>query len=761
MFVVCRSVVGVLLAGCLISSTALAQSSGLSGVVRDISGAVVSSTIIVRQYGSSVEQVLETGANGAFSIAPIGDGEYLIEVIAPGFGVLSRAVTVPIKEPLDLTLAPAPVVEAVHVVSASRLEELRERLNTNVAVLSKRQLDESGSQTVAEALREVPGVVSRRGSETAGPAGEQIQGIDSRQVLVLLDGQPLIGARGIKRGVINLDRQTVGPLEQVEVVKGASSALYGSDAIGGVINLITREVAAPVETLGEVSGGSLGEVNVAAQAGFRRNLLSGLVSAERHQNDGFDLTPTTFDTTGAPFRRIDLTGRARLKATETLTLSGLVAGYDNRTEGRSNGELGPQEDRIDDRSLTTNAQANWLPRPLTSVEARVYHARYDERSSATLAPPASTVLAPGELSERLLKIDASFSHVLGLRQQLQGGAELWRDEYAGINRVRNDDGEQASTSTGWLQHRMTFGSRVTTTLGLRADHHSDFGAAISPKIAANARVRRGVHVRASYGRGFRAPDIGQLYYRFLNPSSIYQVIGNKNLRAEYADSLQVGAELATPARRARFGVNLFRNDVRDLIESVNLGFPTTSAQVSEIFEREGLDPSFRPVAGRLLFTYKNINDARTSGIEADSEWAMTTALSVSGAYTYLEAKDRLTNLALTGRHTHQGNVRLTWRHRRSGLTANLRGTFYSGWIASRATVNGKPIDTTAPGFALWDAFVSQRILRGLNAFAAIDNLADNTDPNAGLLSATGTPLAIYRPEVGRTARFGLRWSWSR
>ncbi len=104
---------------------------------------------------------------------------------------------------------------------------------------------------------------------------------------------------------------------------------------------------------------------------------------------------------------------------------------------------------------------------------------------------------------------------------------------------------------------------------------------------------------------------------------------------------------------------------------------------------------------------------------------------------------------------------MTWRLRESGFTANLRGMFYGSWIAARATANGQPQDTIAPAFALWDLYGSQRILRGLNAFAAVDNLFDNQDPNTGLLSPTGTPLAIYRPETGRTVRFGIRWAWSR
>lgn len=717
--------------------------------------------VAVHQSGSSFERIAESGRDGTFVVDALPAGEYALQVIAPGFAMVDLTVRVPAPARLDITLTPAPVIEAVQVVSASRQDELRETLNTNVAVLSRRHIEESGSQTVAELLREVPGVVSRRGSETAGAAGQQIQGIDSRQVLVLLDGQPLVGARGIKRGVINLDRQSVDRLAQVEVVKGASSALYGSDALGGVINIITREATAPVDTTGELSAGSFGEVNAVAAAGFRRDRVSGLFSAEHHQNDGFDLTPTTFDTTGAPFERVDFMGRARVRASHGLSLTGIVTGYDNHTDGRSNGELGPQEDRIDERTLNANVQVDWLPRPTTAVQARAYVARYDEASTATLAPPASTALAPGELDERLFKVDGSFSQLIGTRQQLQGGAEYWRDSYAGINRLRADAGEEASISTAWLQHRLTIGSRVTTTVGVRMDEHSEFGGAVSPKLAANARLGGGVSVRASYGRGFRAPDIGQLYYRFLNPSSIYQVVGNPNLQPEYANSFQAGGEYATPGRRARFGVNVFRNDVRDLIESVSLGFPVTPAQVQVIFERENLDMSFRPVAGRLLLTYKNVNNAVTEGVEFDGEWAVATGLSVAGAYTYLDARDDLTDLRLTGRHQHHGNLRATWRHPGVGFTANIRGMFFSEWVAARATINGRPQDTMAPGYALWDLYASQRLRRGLSAFAAVDNLMDNQDPNTGLLSATGTPLAIYRPEVGRTVRFGIRWSWAR
>jgi outer membrane receptor for ferrienterochelin and colicins len=685
-------------------------------------------------------------------------GTYTVSIVAPGFAPASITVTLPAESPQEVVLSPAPVVEQVRVVSASRQDELRESLNTRVDVVTRSRMQDTGAETVAEVLRELPGVVTRRGSETAGAAGAQVQGVDSRQVLVLLDGLPLVGARGIKRGVINLDRQSTARLERVEVVKGAASALYGSDAIGGVINLISRDATAPLDLGATVSGGSHGDFNARAEAGARRSAWSGLFVAERHQNDGFDLTPTTFDTTGAPFRRTDGFAKLRGQFTPSLSMSGLATGYDNRTTGRSTGELGPQEDVIDESLLNAAVTSDWLPAPATSVQMRVYHARFDEDSAARLAPPLGTELEPGRLDERLLRADASLSHALGSRQIVQVGLEYTDDEYSGINRLRNDAGEDVSTGVVWGQHRLSLG-RVTTTVGARFDNHSIFGSAVSPKVAANMLISDGVYVRGSYGRGFRAPDIGQLYYRFLNPTNFYQVIGNPNLEPEYSHSFQAGTEAVLRDRRARVGVNAFRNDVDDLIESVSLGFVATPGQLADLLQREGLDSSFRPVLNRLFFTYKNVNDAVTQGIEADGEVAVTDAFSVAGAYTYLDAYDAATGLELTGRHRHQGHIRAAWQHEGAGFRANVRGTFFSSWIAARSTTNGITTDTTAPGFALWDAFVSQDIVRGLSGFAAVDNLTDNQDPNTGVIGPTGTPAAIYRPEVGRTVRFGVRWSW--
>lgn len=436
----------------------------------------------------------------------------------------------------------------------------------------------------------------------------------------------------------------------------------------------------------------------------------------------------------------------------------MANGYWNDASGRVVGEAGLQTSVIAEDSQNYGLTLDWQAGARTSAQARAYYSRFDELSDGALVA-TGRVLARDQLFEQLGKLDASLAHVVGERQLLQAGAELWWNEYSGANRLRDDlAGDSVSTRVLWAQDRIRLGSRLALTLGGRFDDHSSFGSAFSPKVGLNLRAAEALRLRASYGRGFRAPDPGQLYYRFFNPTNLYQVIGNPSLQPEHAQSVQLGAEIAPRNGRVRFGINAFHNDVRELIESVNLGFVATPAQLQALVDREGIDPSFRPAFGRPLFLYKNVNDVATQGLELDGEAKLVGGFTLAGAYTYLDARDDVTGLRLTNRNQHQGFARLAFENARLGLRANARGTFFSSWIVSRTTSAAGLVETVAPGFTLVDFYVAQRLVRGCEAYAAIDNVADSKDPNVGGLAANGQPLPIYRAEVGRSFRVGLQLS---
>ena len=144
--------------------------------------------------------------------------------------------------------------------------------------------------------------------------------------------------------------------------------------------------------------------------------------------------------------------------------------------------------------------------------------------------------------------------------------------------------------------------------------------------------------------------------------------------------------------------------------------------------REGLDMSFRPVAGRLLLTYKNINNAVTEGVELDGEVAVTPRDQCRRAPTPTRRARRRDGSAADRPQRAPGQRPRDLACSRSASSPTCAACSASDWVAARATVNGQPLDTLAPGYAIWDAYASQRIVRGLNAFVAVDNLADSQDP---------------------------------
>jgi outer membrane receptor for ferrienterochelin and colicins len=741
----------------------LAQSTSIKGRVADPADkAIPGATVVLRNKNTGLERVGTTDGEGRFSFTNLGTGTYEAIIDANGFARFTQEVD-SANADISVKLDVETLREEVTVISGSRQEELRESLNTKVDVISRSQLRDTGSQNVAEVLREIPGIVTRRGSEsTGGGSGEQVQGIDSRQVLVLLDGQPVVGARGIKSGRINLDRQSTEHLESIEVVKGSSSALFGSDAIGGVINMRSREAKHPFEASVTGAVGNFGIFDGTATAGFKRDKLSGFFSFERHKNNGFDLTPTTFDTTAPGFHRNDIYGKLQYQITDKFKLTGFVNSYFNNLKGRSVGETGSQNDNVDEDSQNYGLTGDWAIDGRTTLQVRGYFSNYDEITNSTLAIAPFNVL-PGALHEKYAKFDTTFSRIIGERQLVQAGFEYYNNEYSGLNRVQVDNGVSINNTSAWAQDKISITNRLTLTLGVRFDRHSIFGNAASPKAGLNYRVTSFASLRASWGRGFRAPDLGQLYYRFANPVSFYQVIGNKDLSAEHSGSWQAGGEFNFFRRKFRFGVNFFRNDIRNLINSVNIGLVTT-ANVDALLAANGIDPSVKQFLtyNLLLFVYKNTANAKTQGVEFDTDIYLPHNFAISGAYTYLDTHEAF-DLPLTGRHPNQGYMKLAWERPRWGFRGNVRGTLYSDWINTR-TVNTAGVvtaQTNGKQFGMFDIYAAKSVAKGFELFGAIDNFLNQQDPNTNKRQPNGTPYAILRPEAGRTYRLGFRWSFDK
>lgn len=734
-------------------STVLPSPEGgrVEGHVRDAGGLMVPhASVTLRHTLTGYYRQQDTNESGEYAFAGLPEGRYSLLVSAPGLRNEARSVEVSRREALvvDVQLPVAQVHQEVTVVSGSRVEELQQESPIKVEAATRQQMQDTGYERVADVLREIPGVVIRNGS--SGTVGsEQIQGIDSRQVLVLQDGLPVVGARGIKSGIVNLNRQDVGKLERVEVAKGAASALYGSDAIGGVINMITREPSGPLNLGLSLSGGSLGTLDGRVDAGARWKKLTLFTDLESHRGDSYGLVPGSRSTVGPDFERNDAFAKLRYAFSERAAVGVSATAYHNRQIGLTNSSVGLTRGTGNESTQSYALSGDFLLSSTTTLQARAYAARYDENSRTDYVDRAAPSFGFANLNERYHRLDATLGQQIGTRQLLQGGIEWAQDLYRGANRLVGDNaGQQVTTNDVWLQDRIQPFRNLTLTLGGRYQHHSLYGNHLVPKVGLVYRVSDHWSARGSFGKGFRAPDLGQLYYRFANPSSFYQVIGNPTLRPESSESISAG--IWYQQRRYQLGVNLFRHNLKDLIDSYSLGTPQTATQLADLLAPYGVPLSFNPLLNRLTYIYLNLNRARTEGFELNGDVAITRHVRIAGAYTFLQGVDRATGLLLPQRHRHQGYLRGDYDIPRWGLRANLRGSFFSKWPLNPAQ------GTYGYGYQVWDLYAAKKLPRGIEAFGAIDNLADSTDRK--LEAAVPT---FDRPDYGRTFRIGLRYTLRR
>ena len=724
----------------------------VEGTVFDSSGRVlVGADVFLRDLDSGLEIHQVTGNEGRFQFLAE-RGRHQVTAAMSGFDSATQDLDLEESGPADLRLqlAPAALDTQVVVVSGSREQELIENSTTKVDVIPKRMLHDSGYETVRDVLAEEPGIVTRSGS-SASRSETQIQGIDSRQSLILIDGLPVVGAKGIKRGILNMDRQSVGRLERIEIVKGASSAVYGSDAIGGVINMITREPRYPLEASVTTSGGSLNRFDMRADVGFVKDKWSGFFEAERHKQNPFSLVPARFGTTAPGFHRYDYLGKLGYEFSDRFKLRATAHAFVNQDKGAYYSSSGPTDSITDDTAQHYALSADVGLTPLTSWNLRGFYGKYDESSVLDILPEPGPVNSVANLNQRLYRFDSSISHVLGARQLLQGGVEWTQDEYRGFNRVLGDNSGQGINMVDfWINDRVSVHERFVLTLGSRFNRHNLYGSHFVPRASGLFRVAGNFRLRGTVGRGFRAPDLGQLFFRFQNPTHHYQVIGNTHLQPERSTTYQAGFDYDT--NTFRFAANFFRNDIQELIQAEYIGFPTNPGEMQGLLRTYNIATEFSPALFRAFYLYRNVDNVYTSGIESKLELRLARNLLISVGHAYLDARDKATNAFLSGRHRHHGNFRIFYSSNRlGGWRTNLRGTYFSKW-----PVSGRGGLLIGDAHQIWDWYVAKPIARGVEMYFVVDNLLDSRDPGLDLNSPS-----FLRADPGRLVRVGLRWSFNR
>jgi len=483
------------------------------------------------------------------------------------------------------------------VVTATRIETPTEEVGSSISVLTAQEIAAKGYTTVKEVLEGTLGV----DVSTTGGAGQMssifVRGATSYQTLVMIDGVEMNDPSGMNRG-FNFANLTVDNIERIEILRGPQSPLYGADAMGGVINIITKQgEGAPRFFLGG-EGGSYGTWKqfAGAQAGSERVNVS--LEASHTSSDGFSTADENLpgNTEDDKWENSSASARMGFVLSDNIDLDFIGRFQDGRTHLDQGG--GPDQDvanySVDERKIFTKASANIFAFDGLWEQTLAYG--FADHTREYKDDPYGDSTYDGQ------KHEVSWQHSLYLHETntLTLGLE-YEDETLDDN-VELD--VSAHTKSVFAQDQIKLGGFSFTTVGMRYDDHENFGGETTWRITQALLVRDwGTKFKGSYAKGFRAPSLNELYY--VNPWG--GAGGNPNLDPETSEGWDAGIEQSLFHKRMKVGVTYFSNDFEDLIVWDN--------------------------------GYNNVETARTGGIESFIAATLFEDLSLELNYTYTDTED--------------------------------------------------------------------------------------------------------------------------
>lgn len=650
----------------------------------------------------------------------------LLSLYAGSLQAQGEAALIPVQA-LPAAAAPSPVAEQPVrevrlepvVVTGTRTEQPLSRSPVEVQLIGAKQIEQSGARDLAELLEREGGVyvsrVAGRGTRI------EIQGLASDQVLILVDGRRMIGR---VNGAIDLGRLRLDSVERVEIVKGPSSALYGADALGGVVNIITRRDGRQAGAItGRVDTGENRELG--GNAGWSLGPVQGRVSGGYLRLEPYDLDPSTASQDG-------VNGENRYAGAEAdWTLSdrtrlGLSGNYSLDDSHRVDQGSGSRV--YDTRKRIEEVRTGLAPRFELGAQTRLsldaYYNRYFDQFLQQQRGGDGSSDIDEETLNQLWSLGGQLDRRWGvhaLSLGLEGSFEnLEADRLASTG---ERDRQSVYAQDDWS---LRDGS-LRLVPGLRYDRDSQFGEQLSPKLALRWDFADDLFLRAGYGQGFRAPDFKQLLLRFSNPAVGYRVDGNPDLRPERSSGYNLGLTWL-PSAKLNLGLSIYHNRVRDLIDIVQ----TSGGQPSPS------DP--------VVFSYVNVNSATLYGLDFQTRWRPWRPLELQLGYGYLRSRDEDSDSELSGRARHRANAALRFEQERYAL--QLRGV----WIGKRVfkvelDTGGQPTGAgVAPDYALLDARGELKLSPRWQLALGLENLLDEGEPQ-------------FLPVPPRSAYLEARWSF--
>lgn len=651
------------------------------------------------------------------------------------------------------------------VITATRTEKSIGDIPVPIQVISKKFIKQTGSQKLIDILQQQSGLVladnplgqALQGYPNPFGSGIQLQGLDPAYTLILLDGEPLTGRNA---GILNLGRVAVGNIQQIEIVKGPATSLYGSDALAGVINIITEKPATNKATL-QLHRAINNTYGISAAKNFIGKKIAVEIFANRYSSSGYDLDKNIYGKTVDPYRNYSFALKAFYDINKNTQWQSSARLFTQKQFNNYLVYTGAQPDAVDGSANETdwsfNNQLHHNFAKNIKLISRLYVTGYQNNADVFLQKDNSL-------------FDRSYLHQFLLKPELQ--LELGSHQnkkfitgigynYETIDANRYASAKQLNAFYIYSQKEWLPLKDLNITLGARLDKHSLYKAQFNPKLALAWKPLQKLTIIASVGSGFKTPDFRQQYLSFTNSLVGYTLLGANELNNGLIQLKQQGQIDPTvditpyltdhtllpersvgtnvglrfrPNRDATVTAEFFRNDINNLIDRYNLPFTKTNNQ--------------------SIYSYVNINRVFTQGFTVSISQKID-QFTVNAGYQYLDARDKsvVENIkegkivkrdpvtynssyvskseygGLFNRSKHTANLQLAWSNKQHWLNGSLRANYRGRFGYS--DINGDNIldddREYVKGYVLLNATVSVALRNGLEFQTGSDNLLNHTD----------------------------------
>ena len=584
------------------------------------------------------------------------------------------------------------------VVTATRTETPEDEVGSAITVISAEDIVAKRITNVADALRTVPGLDVIRSGGIGQPTAVYLRGANANHTLVLVDGVEMNDPSS-PNGAFDFANLQTDNIERIEVVRGAASAAYGSDAMGGVINVITKKGQGATKYTATAEGGSYDTWKTTGAISGSTERINYSLDASRMETAGFSAADHTMGNTDPNGHRNNtVSGRSGIKVNDNLDL-GLTLRYN---EGKTfNDDCGGVSC---DNTGNYNTFNELFTRGFGHLKLfdglweQTIGSAYSrtDRNNVTVFNPASLNSYGNSIAANLgekVKLDYQSIFNVHKASTITLGVEEEADSLSSSAASPDLYGTNASipqktmnTISGYLQDQINLFDSSFTTVGVRYDDNNRFGGHETWRVNELYNFKEtGTRLKGNYGTGFKAPSLNQLY------DTIYGS-GNASLKPETSVNWDAGLEQDIIRKKVMAGVSYFNNNFDNLID-------------------------FLKVAP---YTNNNISRAKVSGVETFLELHPINDLTFRGTYTYQQTLNLVTDIHLLHRPRNKASFDADYQFvEKAHVHLNV---LMVGQKADSAYISGESVPLTIGSYALLNLAGSYDVHKNVQLFARIDNV---------------------------------------